>query len=77
MRKLRVTSILIFVARKADWATLHLEHSCIWFKHIYFQNVYMYNTYKNTTIGLERKHKSLFSSFFLKMWSLSEIWVYE
>ena len=23
----------------------------------------MYNTYKNTTIELERKHKSLFSSF--------------
>ena len=33
-----------------------------WFKHIYFQNVYMYNTYKNTTVGLEQKHKSLFSS---------------
>ena len=36
---------------------------CFWFKHIYFQNVYIYNTYKTTTIGLERQHKSLFSSF--------------
>ena len=35
----------------------------IWFKHIYFRNVYIYNTYKSTTIGLEQKHKSLFSSF--------------
>ena len=34
-----------------------------WFKHIYFRNVYIYNTYKSTTKGLERKHKSLFSSF--------------
>ena len=48
----------------------------IWFKHIYFQNVYIYNTYKNTTIGLEQKHKSLFSSF-PRMWTLSDIWVYE
>ena len=39
------------------------EDVFVWFKHIYFRNVYIYNTYKSITIGLERKHKSLFSSF--------------
>ena len=42
---------------------LFFPENRIWFKHIYFRNVYIYNTYKSTTIGLERKHKSLFSSF--------------
>ena len=34
----------------------------------------MYNTYKNTTIGLERKHKSLFSSIpknVIIVWNMS------
>ena len=45
------------------WISIKHDRIVPWFKHIYFQNVYIYNTYKNTMIGLERKHKSLFSSF--------------
>ena len=36
----------------------------------------MYNTYKNTTIGLERKHKSLFSSFPLFQIHLTQKFLY-
>ena len=57
--------VFSYISRLKKKATCHRQSitGLYWFKHIYFRNVYIYNTYKNTTIGLERKHKSLFSSF--------------